>query len=159
MSRVKNPCSRSPHGVWAHSADLSPINPPGIVMRTVDVIVTLLAATDKLVLVSLHGDRDNAVWLHRDAISIAGLIESDHNCIITLPAQLARKKKLISYVSRPRHPNSVYQATGRARRRMHHDPATTLERWSVRRSFWQYLKPMWQRIPSSLVVRNVRQRG
>jgi hypothetical protein len=65
-------------------------------MRTVDVIVTLLAATDKLVLVSLHGDRDNAVWLHRDAISIAGLIESDHNCIITLPAQLARKKKLTS---------------------------------------------------------------
>jgi hypothetical protein len=27
MSRVKNPCSRSPHGVWAHSADLSPISP------------------------------------------------------------------------------------------------------------------------------------
>ena len=111
-------------------------------MRTVDVIVTLLAATDKLVLVSLHGDRDNAVWLHRDAISIAGLIESDHNCIITLPAQLARKKKLMSYVSRPRHPNSVYQVTGRARRRMHHDAATTLERWSVRRSFWQYVQPM-----------------
>ena len=62
-------------------------------MRTVDVIVTLLAATDKLVLVSLHGDRDNAVWFHRDAISIAGLIESDHNCIITLSAQLARKKE------------------------------------------------------------------
>jgi hypothetical protein len=112
-------------------------------MRTVDVIVTLLAATDKLVLVSLHGDRDNAVWLHRDAISIAGLIESDHNCIITLPAQLARTKNLISYVSRPRHPNSVYQVAGRARRRMHHDAATTLlERWSVRRSFWQYVKSM-----------------
>ena len=142
MSREKNPCSRSPHGVSAHSADLSPISTPGIVMRTVDVIVTLLAATDKLVLVSLHGDRDNAVWLHRDAISIAGLIESDHNCIITLPAQLARKKKLISYVSPPRHPNSVYQVTGRTRRRMHHDAATTLERWSVRRSFWQYVQPM-----------------
>jgi hypothetical protein len=104
-------------------------------MRTVDVIVTLLAATDKLVLVSLHGDRDSAVWLHREAISIAGLIESDHNCIVTLPAQLARKKKLISYVSRPHHPNSVYHGTGRARRTVHRDAATTLERWSVRRSF------------------------
>src|SRR5262249_36414810 len=97
-------------------------------MRTVDIIVTLLAATDKLVLVSLQGDRDNAVWLHREAISIAGLIESDHNCIVTLPAQLARKKKLISYVSRPRHPN--FDVTGRARRTMHRDAATTLERWS-----------------------------
>jgi hypothetical protein len=79
-------------------------------MRTVDVIVTLLAVTDQLVLVSLQGDRDGAVWLHRGAISIAGAVESDHSCIITLPAQLARNKKLISYASRPR-PNSVYQVT------------------------------------------------
>jgi hypothetical protein len=80
-----------------------------MVMRTVDVIVTLLAVTDQLVLVSLQGDRDGGVWLHRDAISIAGVLESDHSCIITLPAQLARNKKLISSASRPRHPNSVYQ--------------------------------------------------
>jgi len=80
-------------------------------MRTVDVIVTLLAVTDQLVLVSLQGDRDSAVWLHRDAISIAGAVETDHSCIITLPAKLARNKKLISYASHPRHPNVVYQAT------------------------------------------------
>jgi hypothetical protein len=75
-------------------------------MRTVDVIVTLLAVTDKLVLVSLHGDRDGAVWRRRDAIPIAAVIESSQNCIITLPSQLARKKKLISYASRPGDPHS-----------------------------------------------------
>ena len=80
-----------------------------MVMRTVDVIMTLLAVADQLVLVSLQGDRDGEVCLHRDAISIAGVLESDHSCVITFPARLARNKKLISFASCPRHPNSVYQ--------------------------------------------------
>jgi hypothetical protein len=84
--------------IWSRAGRIK--NPPLTIsaLNTVDVIVTLLVVTDKLVLVSLHGDREGAVWLSRAAISITGTIAAKRDCVITLSKQLARKKKLISDV-------------------------------------------------------------
>lgn len=59
----------------------------------IDITVQLHHETDKAVLVSDDGEKDNAVWLPRSMIEIDG--KKDNILEITLPEWLAMDKGLI----------------------------------------------------------------